>query len=68
MVIVVVHTKCVAKMHSELQKVHDSEAQGFIFYGFYIYLLGRECAEVPVWRSKDKLPRVFFFHNVDSRD
>lgn len=36
MAIVVVHTKCVAKM--QLQKVHDSEAQGFIFLSFFTFI------------------------------
>lgn len=38
MAIVMIHTKGVAKMHSELQKVHDSEAQGFIFYVFFTFI------------------------------
>lgn len=40
MAIVIIHTKGVAKMHSELQKVHDSEAQGFIFYVFLHLFIG----------------------------
>lgn len=40
MATVVVHTECVAKMHSELQKVHDSEAQGLIFYVFLHLFIG----------------------------